>query len=257
MDVELKQRFERLWEKYFDGAELPITFFYATEKPQGAQMPKPVAPGGHRCIVGDLAKARQGKDVAFNADTIGCGGGKRYLGYTQEMAAGFEYFLSYGVPGKVEGERYKKSPELVKEIMKKQPAITAPGPFIVFKRWDRLTGADTPEAVIFFATPDVLSGIFTLANYDEVGNDAVAAPFGAGCSTIILHPYIENKSRNPRAFIGMLDVSARPCVPADVVTISVPMKKVVTMIGNMEESFLITGSWKKVRRRITMAKPGK
>jgi len=28
----------------------------------------------------------------------------------------FEYFLSCGIPGKLEGERYKKSPELVKEF---------------------------------------------------------------------------------------------------------------------------------------------
>lgn len=29
----------------------------------------------------------------------------------------FEYFLSCGIPGKMEGEPDKKSPELVKEIM--------------------------------------------------------------------------------------------------------------------------------------------
>ena len=170
----------------------------------------------------------------------------------------FEYFLSYGIPGKIEGERYKKSPELVRETMKRQPAFTAPGAFIVFKRWDRLAESDYPDVVIFFAAPDVLSGLFTLSGFDEAEADAVFSPFGAGCSTIVQYPYLEKDAERPRAVMGMLDVSARPCVTSDVVTLAAPMKKFVRMVGNMEESFLITGSWKKVRRRIAAAhKAGK
>jgi len=141
----------------------------------------------------------------------------------------------------------------VRETMKRQPAFTAPGALIVFKRWDRLAESDYPDVVIFFAAPDVLSGLFTLAAFDEADVDAVFSPFGAGCSTIVQYPYREKDAEKPRAVIGMLDVSARPCVPADVVTLAVPMKKFVRMVENMEESFLVTDSWKKVRRRIVAA----
>jgi hypothetical protein len=48
----------------------------------------------------------------------------------------------------------------------------------------------------------------------------------------------------------MFDVSARPCVAADVFTFAVPMNRFAEMVENMEESFLITGSWSKVRKRI-------
>ena len=48
----------------------------------------------------------------------------------------------------------------------------------------------------------------------------------------------------------MFDVSARPFVPRDVLTFSVPVNKFATMIDNMEESFLITDSWARVKRRI-------
>jgi hypothetical protein len=48
----------------------------------------------------------------------------------------------------------------------------------------------------------------------------------------------------------MLDVSARPFVPEDTLSFAVPMKKFLKMIDNMEESFLITNSWKKVQKRI-------
>ena len=162
----------------------------------------------------------------------------------------FEYFLSYGIPGKLEGERYKKSPELVREVMKKQPAFIAPERFIVFKRWDLLEEGDRPEVVVFFARPDVLSGVFTLSNFDQAEPEGVIAPFGAGCSTIVQYPYMEKDKKKPRAVLGMLDVSARPCVPSDVITLAIPMSKFTGMIGNMEESFLITDSWRKVKRRI-------
>jgi len=36
----------------------------------------------------------------------------------------------------------------------------------------------------------------------------------------------------------------------DVLTMAIPMKKFVKMIGYMEESFLITGTWGKVRKKI-------
>jgi len=48
----------------------------------------------------------------------------------------------------------------------------------------------------------------------------------------------------------MFDVSARPFVPADVLTFAVPMKKFESMVENMDESFLITESWAKVKNRI-------
>ena len=35
------------------------------------------------------------------------------MGFTQELRPNFEFFLSCGIPGEMEGERYKKSQELV------------------------------------------------------------------------------------------------------------------------------------------------
>jgi hypothetical protein len=153
----------------------------------------------------------------------------------------------------LKGERYKKSPELVKEAMKYSPAFKAPARFIVFKRWDILERSDNPEVVIFFAQPDVLSGLFTLANFDEAEPNGVFAPFGSGCSSIVQYPYLEGRSERPRGVIGMFDISARPFVTKDMLTFSVPMIRFSRMIQNMDESFLITDSWQKVQKRIGQA----
>lgn len=247
MDMKLKEKFIRRWEKYFDGAELPISFYYSDEA-RGAEQVKPSS--GRRCIIGDLATVRTGQSLCFEAESIGCPGGRRYLGFTGEVMPNFEYFLSCGIAGKLEGERYKKTPDLVKEMMKTVPKLKAGGKFIIFKRWDKLEEWDGPEVVIFFGCADVISGLFTLANFDESEPDGVFAPFAAGCGSIVHYPYLEKDSARPRAVLGMFDISARPFVPENFVTFSVAMSKFVRMVENMEESFLITRSWSKVKERI-------
>jgi uncharacterized protein (DUF169 family) len=248
MDIKIKEEFIQLWRKYFNGAELPITFCYSDEEGR-AEMVEP--PPEQRCLICDLSSVRNGKSLCFSVDSVGCGGGKRYLGFVQELRPNFEYFLSCGIPGRMEGERYKKTPELVKEVMKKLPHFEAPAKFIIFKRWDMLEQSDNPDVVIFFASPDVLSGLFTLTNFDETEPNGVFAPFSAGCGSIVQYPYLERSSDHPRAVLGMFDVSARPCVPENVLTFSVPMNKFIRMVENMPESFLITDSWSKVNKRIS------
>ncbi len=248
MDAVFKNRFLTLWKKYFNNAEPPITFFYTDEEGHGEAVKAGSAP---RCIIGGLVKIQKGESLAFSVDSVGCPGGKRYLGFAEDLMSDFEYFLSCGIPGKLEGERYKKTPEMVKEYMKKHaPATKAPAKYIVFKRWDKLEAKDHPEVVIFYARPDVLAGLFTLASFDEAEQNMVIAPFGSGCASIVQYPYLETKSDRPRAVIGMFDVSARPFVPADVLTFAAPMSKFARMVDNMEESFLITPSWAKVQKRI-------
>jgi hypothetical protein len=134
--------------------------------------------------------------------------------------------------------------------MKNQKKLAIPGKYIVFKRWDNLVENDNPDVVIFFATPDILSGLFTLANFDQSEPNSTITPFGAGCGSIVYYPFIEKGSQRPRAVIGMFDVSARKCVQEGVLTFSVPMIKFTKMISYMDESFLITDSWKKVQKRI-------
>jgi uncharacterized protein (DUF169 family) len=246
MKQEIKELFLSQWKKYFGNAELPIVFYY-TDGNGGAELAD--KPKGRSCLICELAKVRKGASLVFNNERIMCGGAKRYLGYTNKMRPGFEYFLSCG-NSRMEGERYLRTPEQVKEFMKDQQTMPGAGRNIVFKRWDHLDENDEPDVVIFFAKPDVLSGLFTLANFDQSEPNGTYTPFGAGCGSIVYYPYMESKSERQRAVIGMFDPSARPCVPENTLTFAVPMKRFVIMIGYIEESFLITESWNSVRQRI-------
>ena len=100
-------------------------------------------------------------------------------------------FLSCGLPGKIEGERYKKSPEIVDNLIKNFPEFTAPEKYIIFKNWKNLNEDDNPDVVIFYAKPDVLSGLFTLSGFDNAFESSISAPFAAGCGSIVLYPYLQ------------------------------------------------------------------
>jgi len=243
----LKEAFIFKWQKYFVTSGYPVAYFYSNEVSVNGIKE---SMNQERCLIGNLNQVRDGKTFVYSSKSPGCAGGKRYAGFTRTLRPNFEYFLSCGLPGKMEGERYKKTPELVNNYLKDNPPFEAEGKYMVFKRWDKLNDAEQPAAVIFFATPDVLSGLFTLANYDSPDPHAVIAPMGSGCSSIIAYPMVEAKSDRPRCVLGMFDVSARPSVPKNTLTFTIPEKRFEQMIENMDESFLITASWENVQQRL-------
>lgn len=247
MIIGFKENFITLWKRFFGNEELPITFYYTNEEGL-AELAKPGSVP--RCIIAALQLVRDGRALSFDSASIGCPGGRRYLGFSQTEMPNLAYFLSCGIPGKLEGERYKKTTEIAAEAIKLAPPFKAPARFIVFKRWDSLAALDEPDVVVFFASPDVLSGLFTLANFDQAEANAVFSPFGSGCSTIVHYPLLEKDSARPRAVLGQFDVSGRPFIPRDKLSFAMPMAKFKSMVGNMEESFMTTNSWKAIQQRI-------
>ena len=247
MDPKFPSFFLSRWTKYFPGADIPICYYY-TDHPLDHDLKESV--NRDRCLIGNLPQVQQGYHYVYNAHSPGCSGGKRYTGFSTKLRPNFEYFLSCGIPGELEGERYKKSPELVEQYLKIHPPFTAPGKYLVFKRFDKLSEGENPFAVIFFASPDVLSGLFALANYDRSDPHGVVTPMGSGCASIINYPYQEAQSDNPACVLGMFDVSARPCVPGGKLTFTIPMHRFEQMVHYMDESFLTTKSWDLVRSRV-------
>ena len=251
MDIAIQNRFITLWRNYFGAEELPLALFYTDRETDG---PLVTPSQKRRCMVSELARAREGGEVLrFGSGSFACLGGRRYAGYSDKLRPKFEYFLSCGIPGEMEGERYKKTPELVREVLTRSPVFKAPARFIVFKRWDLVEENESPDAVVFFATPDVLAGLFTLASFDSAGPSGVIAPFSAGCGSIVEYPYLEKTSKAPRCVIGLFDPSARPFVEPDRVSFAAPWERFVAMVGNMEESFLTTPTWARIRERIARA----
>jgi uncharacterized protein (DUF169 family) len=249
-DENMNQFSEELWKQFQDVLglkESPLGVYYTNDKPEGVN-PKT---GIHLCMIGLLKEARKkGKTVFFDKNHFGCPGGAYYMGFLESPRPNIEYFLSCGIPGQMEGERYIKTPELAREYFGKMKPRPAPATYCVFKPIEKFQGEGKPEVVVFFAPPDILSGLFTLTNYVLESTEAVYTPFGSGCSAILTHPLREAGKEMPRAILGMFDVSARPMVEKDILTLAMPYSIFLRLLENIPGSFLETESWKKVHKRI-------
>jgi len=243
----------------------PVALIWTDERPEGAVQFKKGARG---CVVATLVAAAKGKKVVFDRETFGCPGGGTGLGFGNQYVyfpGGIEYFLSTGnkefcrsEAGKniaagmsdlEHGERYFKSPEIAAKFVETLPMRDIPAKYIVLKPIEQVDADQKPKVVVFLVKPDQLSALVVLANYGRGANNNVIAPMGAGCHTFGLFPYSEGEKENPRAVIGMFDISARPLVDKNVLSFSVPLGMFEEMESNVEGSFLEKEPWLKVKER--------
>ncbi len=231
-----KEHFIENYRNAFGNYELPIAFWYSDEP-----VVEPVKTRG--CYIGNLKTARDGGVVSLNVETISCPGGKTYAGFIPPPP-----FISGFVSGK---ERYKETPDLVNEFISELNIPDKSGKYLNFASIAAIDSFDFIEGLIFFAIPDVLSGLVSWAMFDTNKADAVATLFGSGCSSIISQTVVENKNNGHRTFLGMFDPSARPEVEENILTLTIPLSRFKTMYHTINSSCLQgTHGWKKVKQRI-------
>ena len=226
-------------EAFGNKAPLPLLFGYS-----GKPLAETAKIGG--CFFKGLQAAREGTPISLSVDIIGCGGGKLYSGFTD---------MPERVPGFVsQKEKYKKTPEMVADYIQGLGMKRAEKPFLNFVRIDQATSFEGTEGILFFATPDMLSGLCGWAFYDSNAPDAVVSLFGSGCSTVVSMAIVENERQGHRCFLGLFDPSVRPWVGKDELSFTIPFSRFVVMTETMKDTFLFgSHAWAKVRQRMEEA----
>ncbi|BBO77521.1 hypothetical protein DSCW_49380 [Desulfosarcina widdelii] len=251
----------------------PVAVIRADQKPEKAMQFKK---GKWGCVMFMFANAARGKTAAFDAGTYGCWGGGVGLGFGNtylDFPGGvdcFAHFLSSGNrqwetgrkvaigveqnAGKefaenfLEGERYVKNPDLVKQWIDELPIKEAESRYVLFKPLDEINpDRETPATVVLVANADQISALVILANYARQGMENVIIPWAAGCQTIGLLPFREGQSKKPRAVVGLTDISARKYVRkllgAEYLSFAMPWPLFLEMEANVEGSFLERPPW--------------
>ena len=248
MNIEIKERFIMAWEKHFPGCDLPIACFYSDElnNVEFPNAPKP-NPRGYTCIFSQIAPVRKGRARAFNKENLGCFGSFLPFGFETEVTEDVRNYVC-------NVERVKKTYDHLDSMYEHRAPKQAPGKYLVFKRWDTLEEQDDPQVVFFLNNLDVITGLHGLANFDAMTPYEVIVPFGTGCDSIVGYPMYELGSEQPKAVLGPFDPSVRIFFKPDILTFSAPWPKFMSMLENMDESFLSTESWSKVKSRFSRTK---
>lgn len=227
-----------------------VAVLLGNEKAEGALQGKE---GQWSCTIPLFIAAAKGKTSIFERKTVVCPGGKSGFGFGQfpNYPGGIEYFLTVGKEGEFEGERYMKSPELGDDFVKCLPITDIPYQYVIFKPLSQIdTTKENPEIIIFYVNPDQLSALTVLANYYRPGYENVIIPFSSGCQSLFLLPYAESKKENPKAVVGLTDITVRPMLEANMLSFSIPYKMFLDMEENVEGSFLKNNLWQRVMARM-------
>lgn len=203
------------------------------------------------CVLGVIWRARKKRTAAyFDRDRFGCLGGAFYLGYLKPQLEAIARLVSTGIPNQIQGERYLESPEVTRGFFNTIDPRPAPARFCVFKPVSHFSGGNQPELVTFFGRAETISGLNQLATFVTNDFEAVASPFGSGCSSIVTWPIRYQSQGKLKAVLGGWDPSDRKFLKTDEITFTVPLAMFTRMVDRWNESFLTTGTWETIRKRI-------
>ena len=248
--------------------EPPMAFFYTDKEPEGGFTPKPgdlptlekeragqvdweQVYGNFSCAIGHVWRARKKHTQAwFSAQNFGCVGVGFYLGYMKPQTDFVCAYVSSGIPGVMEGEHYVSDPQTCRRIFEEMDPPLAAGPYCVFKPLDLLEPGETPELVMFFARPEVITGLHSLATYVTGDFNAVTTPFGAGCTSVVSFPRQHALAGERKAVLGGWDPSCRMYYKTDELSFSMPWALFQDLLAKWRDSFLKTNTWKVCQKKI-------
>ena len=251
-------------------SEEPFGVYYDNAKPEKAFGPKPGIPISREledqgkldmqemfkhfsCVMGNIWLARKKRRAAYiSTEEYGCPGGVFYCSMMKPNLRFIEHYVTTGFNGTpVHGERFLPSPEAMRAFLDKVNPRKAPAKYCIFKPLSLFTEGETPECVIFFARPEVLTGLFVQTTFTTGDVDSVASPFGAGCTGIIAWPLYYKEQGIEKAIIGGFDPSARKFMKTDELTFTVPLSLYKKMLAALPESmFNVDGDWPTVRKKV-------
>jgi uncharacterized protein (DUF169 family) len=204
---------------------------------------------GSGCVANMIYNSAKGKTFAFDENTTGLPCSAFYLGYTDWIFDGIERFLSNECVWGREPERFIKTPEMAKKFVESYIPHTHREDAIVFKPLEFFAENEKPELVIFFVNADQISALQYLIGFAAPNEERIVSRFGSACMSVFTIPMEYAAKGEKKAVWGFHDISQRSKTPKDITSLTFTYPLFEEICENLDESFLTTEPWIKLRER--------
>lgn len=220
----------------------PVAVVWSDDKPDDAME---FEPGKFGCVVSLFATAAtKGRTGVFSLEIFGCWGGGVGEAMKQDPA-GARFADTY-----LHGERYVKDAEPTQQFVDDLPMMDIPTRYVVVKPLAQTETDDDIQNISYFVNPDQLSALVILANHARKGLDNVVMTYATGCQVMGILAYRELQREDPRALVGMTDISARRNVRSslgkNVMSFTAPLPLYREMEAHVAGSFLEAHVWQQL-----------
>lgn len=204
---------------------------------------------GSGCVANMIYNSAKGKIFAFDKNTTGLPCSAFYLGYTDWIFEGIEQFLSNECAWGREPERFIKTPELAKKFVESYLRKPHRKGAIVFKPLEFFADDEKPKLVIFFVNADQASALQYLISFEAPREERIITRFASACMSVFTVPIEYAEKGEKKAVWGFHDISQRRKIPKEIMSMTLTYPLFEEICGNIEESFLLTEQWEKLKRR--------
>jgi hypothetical protein len=235
MDARIVKEGVRELSRYVPFKSPSTGWYYSKEKPRVSIT---FDDDTWTCMFKHIERLFLGERLCFSAQHTGCKYAAFYLGF-EKPGTGEGAFLGTQA-------RTKKTAEFGIEHY---ASIQVPPPqedYLVLERIADIDDNATIDVVNLWIDALSLTGLVTMANFDNPKNDGAVVPYAAGCQSIWTIPYKETFQASPGAVVGAMDPVVRGYMPADVLSFSVPANRLIEMCQDIPDSFLKLEQWTKL-----------
>lgn len=237
----------------------PIGVFFGNTS---AQCDMTASPERRNCVIPVLMTVSKGKIASMDEESCNCPGGatgccfgdgftRRNPGIHKMLSQGYGENAPPGMPEHVrQGERFFCTEELAMKWRNALPYSDKAYPRIVFAPQSRWEEVGIPDLVYLFLNPDQLSALVTMLGSHNGEAINVIAPFGSACQSI-LFAAAEMEEPQPKAVMGLFDISQRYASLAGKLSLTMPYSLWSELQTDLEKSCLTTHAWKEIEKRLS------